>query len=328
MFRALFLTFWGDFRGWTIGRPSMLASSESDVHDHAEHTLSIPGYPPHESPWQMTVPLIILATCSIVVGLFFNAGPIKVEALHSMDHWLEPVFAGVKGAVHVREGAEGLEIPLALSGVVAFAVGSALAYWMYVAEKGAPAKRAAEAAPGLYQLVYDKWRIDELYDNTVLAAADALSDTAAAADGTIVDGVIAKVPALLVAASGSVLRAMQNGVVHVYAAIMALGLLAFGWFFLVPHPVGTVDSSALETNGDVVIKAAPGMGYQYRWDADGNGKFDTEKFSSQSMVKIHLNEGQAQTVRLEVVNAFGLYGTANVPVARPSSQKTLKLGQN
>ena len=47
----------------------------------------------------MTVPLIILATCSIVAGLIFNAGPLPVAALHSMDHWLEPVFEPVKDAV-------------------------------------------------------------------------------------------------------------------------------------------------------------------------------------------------------------------------------------
>ena len=328
MFRALFLTFWGDFRGWSLGRPSVLAKSESDAHDHSEHDLTTPGYPPHESPWQMTVPLIILSTCSIVIGFIFNAGPIKVESLHSMDHWLEPVFAGVTGAVKVREGAEGLEIPLALSGVAAFAIGSALAYWMYVAEKGAPAQRAAESFPQLYRLVYDKWRIDELYDRTVIAGVDALSDTFAAADKTIVDGVIAKVPALLVAASGSVLRAMQNGVVHVYAAMMALGLLAFGWFFVAPHPLVSVDRSAIETSGDIVVKAAPGMGYQYRWDADGNGQFDTEKFSDKSSVKIHLNEGQTQTVRLEIVNAFGLRGASNVPLSRPTASKPMQLGQN
>jgi NADH-quinone oxidoreductase subunit L len=327
MFRALFMTFWGDFRGWTLGRPSLLAKGEVADHDH-HSDLTSPGYPPHESPWQMTVPLIILSTCSIVVGFIFNAGPIKVEALHSMDHWLEPVFSGVTAAVKVREGAERLEIPLALSGVAAFAIGSALAYWMYIAQKGEPAKRAAEAVPQLYRLVYDKWRIDELYDNTVIAAADALADTSAAWDKTVVDGLIAKVPALLVAASGSVLRAMQNGVVHVYAAMMALGLLAFGYFFAVPHALVTVDRSAMETSGDFIVKAAPGMGYQYRWDADGNGQYDSQKFSDQAQVKVHLKEGQTQTVRLEVVNAFGRQRATDIPLSRPATPKPMQLGQN
>jgi NADH-quinone oxidoreductase subunit L len=328
MFRALFMTFWGDFRGWTIGRPSLVAKAELASHDHAEHDLTKPGYPPHESPWQMTVPLIILSTCSIVVGLIFNAGPIKVEALHSMDHWLEPVFSGVSSSVKVHEGAERLEIPLALSGVLAFVVGSVLAYWMYIAKKGEPATRAAEAVPRLYKLVYDKWRIDEFYDNTVIAAVDALADTAAAWDKAIVDGLIAKVPAILVAASGSVLRALQNGVVHVYAAMMAVGLLAFGWFFAVPHAIVTIDESSMAMTGDLVVKAAPGMGYQYRWNAPGNAQYDSLKFSDRSSVKIHLNEGQTQTVRLEVLNAFGFHRAADVPLSRPATPKPMQLGQN
>jgi NADH-quinone oxidoreductase subunit L len=328
MFRALFMTFWGDFRGWTIGRPSLLAKEEVAHDSHAEHDLSAPGYPPHESPWQMTVPLIILSTCSIVVGFIFNAGPIKIEALHSMDHWLEPVFSGVTSAVQVREGAEGLEIPLAVSGVLAFVVGSGLAYWMYIARNGEPAKRAAEAAPGLYQFLYDKWRIDELYDNTIIAAVDALADTSAAWDRTVVDGLIAKVPALLVAASGSILRALQNGVVHVYAAMMAVGLLAFGWFFAFPHALVTIDKSTLVASGDVVVHAAPGMGYQYRWDSHGTGQFDSPKFTDQASVKVHLKEGQTQIVRLEVVNVFERHATLDVPLSRAATPQPMQLGQN
>ncbi len=90
MCRLYFLTFWGEFRGWTVGRPSLLAKQElaapkhaeandhaldpshdteldeaDDAHEHHED-LSQPGYPPHESPWQMTVPLIILAAFSVL----------------------------------------------------------------------------------------------------------------------------------------------------------------------------------------------------------------------------------------------------------------------
>jgi NADH-quinone oxidoreductase subunit L len=327
MCRALFLTFWGDFRGWTIGRPSLLARAEAhDPHDgdHEHHEdLSTPGYPPHESPWQMTVPLIILATCSIFVGLFFNAGPIKVPALHSMDTWLEPVFADVGGAIKVREGAEHLELLFAALGVGAFVVGSGIAYWMYILEKGEPAKRLALAWPGLYRLVYEKWRVDELYDATVVLAVDALADTFEWFDRTFVDVVIAKIPALLVSGTGSVIRLFQNGIVHFYAAMMAVGLLAIGWFFAFPHALLSVDRTGVDTHGDYVVKAAPGMGYQYRWDSDGDGKPDNDKYSEKSDVKIHLNEKQSQNVRVEVMNAFGFHATASVPLERAAQQPVL-----
>src|SRR5262249_39393937 len=96
MFRLFFLTFFGKFRGWEIGRPSRLArQSGGGERDHDD--LSMPGYPPHESPWQMTVPLIILGTCAAVAGV------LNMPLFHftPMDHWLDPVFkttvaAGVK----------------------------------------------------------------------------------------------------------------------------------------------------------------------------------------------------------------------------------------
>jgi NADH-quinone oxidoreductase subunit L len=326
MFRALFLTFWGDFRGWTIGRPSLLAKEEHDGGDHHED-LSSPGYPPRESRWPMTVPLIVLATCSIVAGFIFNAGPIPIALLHSMDHWLDPVFEPVKNAIIIPEGAEKTALVLLVPGIAAFFFGSGLAWWMYVSEKGKPARRAADAAPRLHTILLNKWYVDELYDIVVVAAVDALADTCAAFDQFVVDGLIAKVPAFFVAISGSILRAFQTGVVHVYAAFMAIGLAAFGWFFIVPHPVATVASVGTDT-GDYVVTAAPGMGYQYRWDADGNGQFDSEHTSNLSSVKVHLDEGQDKNLLIEATSVFGITRQATVPISRPKSTKPMQVGLN
>ncbi len=101
MCRLYFLTFWGDFRGWTVGRPSFVATHERRAapadddeptragaadgapaaasprsglereHEEPHHVedLAQPGRAPHESPWQMTVPLIILATFSLFAGV-------------------------------------------------------------------------------------------------------------------------------------------------------------------------------------------------------------------------------------------------------------------
>jgi NADH-quinone oxidoreductase subunit L len=327
MCRAAFMTFFGDFRGWTIGRPSLLAKSElgaagHDVHAHPD--LSTPGYPPHESPWQMTVPLIILGTCSIVVGLVFNAGPIPSEALHSLDHWLAPVFQdAVRDAVKVP--VERSEVWLMFGGIGAFAVGSYAAYRMYIVEKGAPAKRLAQAMPRLYGLVLDKWRVDELYDATILNAVDALGDTSAAIDESVVDGIVSKLPAILASVLGSILRAFQNGVVHVYATMMVIGLVAFGWFFIAPHADLTVDASAGESSGDYVVSAGPGMGYHYRWDT-GDDKAEAKPpgpgpgkgFSEQSSLKIHLDPDKSQTVSVEVTNAFDLHSSRSIQLKRPS----------
>jgi NADH-quinone oxidoreductase subunit L len=319
MCRLYFLTFWGDFRGWKVGRPSLLAKQEvAGAHVNGGHggpheeDLQQPGYPPHESPWQMTVPLIILATFSVFAGLL-NPG-FRLMKEPPLEHWLAPVFAAATdGAVQLRPGGEHMEWTLAIGGVLAFAVGTALAWWVYIEKKGEPAARVARAQPGLYGLLLDKWRIDELYDATVIAAMDSLAETAAVMDRTVVDGVVARLTSAVVAASGTILRAFQNGVVHVYAALMVVGLAAVGWFFAVPHASATVVDSG---NSEFVVSAAPGVGYNYRWDADGDGKPDTQDFDGSATLRIKVEAGQSKTVNLEVKNAFGFIRGKSIRVAR------------
>ena len=325
MCRLYFLTFWGDFKGWTVGRPSLLARQElaaedhdahatdDDAHGHPAEDLSTPGYAPHESPWEMTVPLMVLAVFALAAGLLNHFGGDK----HPMDHWLEPVFrAAREGAIVVAQGqteewAQAQEHVVTAFGVLAFAAGTALAWWMYVAKRGAPAKQLAAALPGLHKLVLDKWRIDELYDATILAGVDSVAETSAAADKYIVVGLLARVTSLLVAAAGAVLRAMQTGVVHVYGATMVVGLAAMGWFFAVPHPNATVADAGSD---DYVVTAAPGLGYGYRWDADGDGTPDKVEFGPDATLKLHVEPGKTTTVRLEVRNAFGFVKGRNIQV--------------
>jgi NADH-quinone oxidoreductase subunit L len=345
MCRVYFLTFWGDFKGWAVGRPSLLARSEvaakggapgvssaspAGDRDHEEHhhdDLATPGYPPHESPWQMTVPLMFLAVFALFAG-FLNPG---MQHLYRkpMEHWLEPVFkAATEGAVLVgnpsfrtwsesAEWAENMEWPLACGGLLAFVVGTGVAVWMYLVKKGEPAKKMVAAAPRLYKLVLDKWRIDELYDATVIALVDALAEMSAAFDKWVVDGILARFTSLVVAAAGSILRAFQTGVVHVYAATMVVGLGFVGWFLAVPHPNATVVDAG---NDDYVLTAAPGVGYTYKWNVDGDPNAAKEDFSSDGTLKVHIDAGKSTTVGLTVKNAFGLIATKAVRVERSPAQ--------
>src|ERR1019366_3916187 len=188
------------------------------------------------------------------------------------------------------EWAEHLEWTLALGGIGAFLFGTGLAYWMYVAQKGKPAARLAAEFPGAHQLLLDK---------------------------TVIDGILARLTALIVAASGTILRAFQNGVVHMYAAMMVVGIAGMAWFFAVPHANATVVDAG---NDDYVVSAAPGVGYGYRWDADGDGLPDQPDFAEASSVKLHLEPGKGPiTVGLEVRNAFGLVKRKSISVARPQA---------
>ncbi len=315
MCRSLFLTFYGDFRGWSIGRPSVLARAEAEAdeeahahdddaaaHEHHED-LTQPGYAPHESPWQMTVPLIVLATGAAFAGVL-NAGLFHFTPL---DHWLEPVFAdATTGAVGVAHGRGGMEWTLMGGGLGAWAIGTGVAYYFYVMQKGAAEKeylrlatRGVMAMSGILVAVLGVlawllinwapgstskyvwsgglvllgagmvWRyksigLDDAYDATAVAAVDALADTAASFDQWFVDGVLAKATSFIVAMLGTVLRAFQNGVVHAYAAIMVIGIAVVGWFFIWPHADATMASKGT----DVVLSAGTAGGYldyQYQW---------------------------------------------------------------
>ena len=204
--------------------------------------------------------------------------------------------------------------PLAVGGLLAFATGTALAWWVYVAKKGEPAARAAASAPGLYRMLLDKWRVDELYDVTIVAAVDSLAETSAAFDRTFVDGILARLTSLLVAAAGTILRAAQNGVVHVYAATMVVGLGAVGWFFATPHPNATVVDGG---NDDFVVTAAPGLGYAYRWRS-GDPKNDKPDFGATTTLKLHVLPGKSEDVGLDVRNSFGLVRSTSIHLARPA----------
>jgi NADH-quinone oxidoreductase subunit L len=370
MCRALFMTFFGDFRGWTIGRPSQLLKTaghdehgdeeHGDEEHHHEEDLAAPGAPPAESPRPITIPLIILATAAIFAGLF-NPGMFKLFSEHfdllPMDSWLEPVFEeathGVKLAeAHAMHSREWISTGAAFA---AFAIGSYLAYWMYIVQKGkleadylTSATKVAAGFSGIIFLAVGgvllglagkeafslrmivPWALvggggylayhcakqrevglDYVYDNSVVVGVDALADTAASVDQGLVDFIIARLTALIVAALGTILRVIQNGVVHVYAAMMVLGLAGLGWFFVQPHAEVTVTESG---NGDYVVTAGPGPGYQYRWSPDAKAAPQTPTFTSADSIKVHLDEGAAKTVKVEVKNAFS--GALDMPIVK------------
>ncbi|MGH7270961.1 MAG: NADH-quinone oxidoreductase subunit 5 family protein, partial [Polyangiaceae bacterium] len=213
MCRLYFLMFWGDFKGWAVGRPSLLAKMEVADHGHDGHPhddLSTPGAAPHESPWPMTVPLIVLGTFALFAGLL-NPGFNLVKD-KPLDHWLDPVFKAASGSAvlfgHHNDAAwaEHMVLPLAVAGIAAFAIGTGVAYFIYVMRGGEPARRLAAAAPWLHQILLDKWRIDELYQAVVIDPVESLAETSAAFDRTIVDGVLARLTSLVVAVAGTVLR--------------------------------------------------------------------------------------------------------------------------
>ncbi|WP_437910676.1 NADH-quinone oxidoreductase subunit L [Sorangium sp. So ce327] len=324
MFRAYFQTFHGEFRGWTIVRgwkDPHPHGHHDDHHGHA-HGEKLEGPEPHESPLPMTIPLIVLGALSVFAG-FLMAEPL-VHLTHNhafapLAHLLEPVFSLTERAVKVREGVEGLLFPMMLPGVAACFTGIGLAMLVYWNKRGEPERRFAESVPGLYRLIYDKWRIDELYNATVVGMVDAIADIFTMADKWIIDGIIAKLSAALVGFFGTVLRALQTGRVQVYAASMVVGLAGVGWFLVKPHADANVDDAELRRSGEVRLSAAPGLGYRYRWEAPG---LPARDFSEAADVTVKLEPGETKDVVLRVRNAFDREATETFSFSRPAGRKT------
>ncbi|WP_286775037.1 MULTISPECIES: NADH-quinone oxidoreductase subunit L [Sphingobacterium] len=201
MFRMLFMTFFGTFRGT----------------EEQKHHL-------HESPKSMTMPLIVLAILSVVGGV------INLPAVLGGNHWLEdfltPVFSEGKAIMpathHLEHSTEYLLMGISVVGVLIMV---ALAFNKYIKRQQLP-----EAAEGtrsfLANLSYNKFYVDELYDSIIVRPINWLS----AFFGNVVDqrGIDGVVNGAGKATfdTGKVLRLLQNGNVGFYLLMMVIGVIA------------------------------------------------------------------------------------------------------
>jgi len=144
MFRLLFMTFFGDYRG---------AQAENHGHGSHGHGHDAHGLP-HESPMVMLVPLMILAVLSVVGGL--------VGIGNGFEHFLAPVFGSGAGEAVGEAAGRGTEFLLMGVSVAVALLGLILAYVLYVSKPELPQKVAASL--GLfYDAVLNKYYVDELY---------------------------------------------------------------------------------------------------------------------------------------------------------------------
>jgi NADH-quinone oxidoreductase subunit L len=329
MFRAYFMTFHGKFRGWKIvkGWKPPAHEEHHDAH-HDAHAADAPleGPAPRESPPAMTVPLMVLAAFAIVAG-FFNASALHQKALEHMGELLDPIFAKASQALAARPADDKLELLMMAPGLLAFAVGGGAAWAVYEQRGGRPERDFARSFPRLYQLIYDKWRIDELYDATVVGMVEALADIFDMADKWVIDGVLARGSAAVVGFAGTVLRAFQTGRVQAYSASMVIGLAGLGWFLVRPHAAVAIDDKALKASGQITLSAAPGLGYRYHWEVKDTAPPPTVELKPSDAAAaaaygrdftVTLSPGESKEVVLEVVNAFHSVARQVIPLRRPS----------
>jgi len=208
MFRLVFLTFFGTTR----------------LSDKAFKHL-------HESPWVITVPLVVLAFLSVVggwIGVPVVIGHVLGDMPNYFELYLEPVFAYSKHYVEASgaHGVHNVALEWGLMGVsVLIACGGiGLAFALYIIAPGFPAKVVA-AFPVLHRAVYNKWYVDEIYDFAFVNPTKSLGNFLwKGFDVVVVDGIVNGVAGSVRGISG-LLRHMQTGLVHNYAFSMALGVV-------------------------------------------------------------------------------------------------------
>jgi NADH-quinone oxidoreductase subunit L len=224
MFRALFMTFFG----------------ESRVDEHVAHHI-------HESPKIMTIPLMVLAVLSIIGG--YIGVPHVLGGANHIHEFLAPVLGGGAEPAKAHAGisilsqawasggeagghSAALELIMMVVSVVIALIGIGIAYLFYVKNPALP-KMLAERWKGLYKLVFNKYYVDELYE---ILFIDSLKNLGTALwkgfDEFVIDGAINGTAYLIGLLSGA-MRKLQTGLVQSYALSMIVGGIVLAVYYIV-----------------------------------------------------------------------------------------------
>ena len=201
MFRLLFLTFFGEFRG---------------TEKQFEHL--------HESPLTMTLPLTVLAVFSVIGG-FFNF-PEIFGGKASLAEFLQPLYAASQKVNPEAFAGSALshseELMLMGVSVAAALLSLAAAYFMYVGKKSVPEPDASVS--GLKAVVYNKYYVDEAYDTVFVNPIRSLSSKLSTFFEEKVIGGIAGNANFLVNGASNGFRQLQTGRTGLYLFAMVGGI--------------------------------------------------------------------------------------------------------
>jgi NADH-quinone oxidoreductase subunit L len=239
-FRLLYMTFFGEerFRHAHADHDHTHHDPHAqEDHSHDEHHGGHGAHVPHESPWVVTLPLILLAIPSVAIG-FLTIGPMLFGTDWSGHHPQLPFFLG---AIDVSEANDVVgKLKEEFHGPLAFALhgftapafwlafsGFALATLMYLIRPELPAKFAAFPPFALARRILDnKYGMDDLWIGGFAGGGILAGKLSRRNDEKVIDGFFVNGSARIVDLASGLLRRTQSGYLYHYAFAMILGLIA------------------------------------------------------------------------------------------------------
>jgi len=215
-FRMVFMTF--------HGAPRWQERAAHDDHGHDRHDHGHGGGTPHESPWVVTLPLVLLAIPSLAIG-YFTVQPVlfggyfgdAIQVLEAndvlkdlADHFHDPASFALAAVGHQP-------LWLALAGVVT-------AWYLYLKNPAITDRLAAFFVP-LQRVLDNKYYFDWFNENVLAAGGRAMGRIFwKAGDQVLIDGALVNGSANFVGALAGVIRRVQTGYLYSYAFWMMIGL--------------------------------------------------------------------------------------------------------
>ena len=228
-FRQYFIVFHGKER-WREAKHDHHAHGHDDGHHHG----LLPDQNPHESPLVVTLPLMLLAIPSVIIGY------LTIQPMLYGDFFKDVIFVDAAAHPVMHEMAQEFHGAMAMvthsitSPVLYLAIGGVAAAWfLYCAAPQLPAKIQAACKP-IYRLLENKYYLDAIYFAVFARGARVLGNLFwKVGDTMIIDNGIVNGTARAVGSIAAQVRKMQTGFVYTYAATMVFGLLvmivAFFW---------------------------------------------------------------------------------------------------
>jgi NADH-quinone oxidoreductase subunit L len=228
--RLMFLTFWGKPR-WAQSEHIQHAVHDAHGHGHDDHGDGhdaharddhghgdgTAGYHPHESPWTMLTPLVVLSIGAVAAGYVF-----KTAFLDSAAFW----NGSIAYNEHLMHAMHEVPMLVKYAAFIVMVLGLLTAWYGYIRNTRFPSMVAEQLGP-IYRFVYRKWMFDELYHYIFVVPAFWLGRVFwNKVDVGVIDRFGPDGAAWVVEKGAVVAKKVQSGYLYSYALVMLLGLVA------------------------------------------------------------------------------------------------------